>query len=285
MNRTPPAAVRKQLREEVGFGCPVKDCGNPYLTWHHFAPPFAIREHHDPDGMIALCLDHHAQANRGAFTDDQLRALKRNGRDRTSTLGARFNWMRHHLLAVIGGCFYYEVPIAVRIGDTPIVWFNRDENGLLLLSLRVPTTSGMPRLSMAENFWSTPGSDESDIVCPPMGRLVDVKYPNGDRLKVEFREVSSVDEFNKCHPPPALPDHLSRDLEQAGIAVPDPSSAQADSIERFGIEFPLATVEVTLVIADTDIALGPTATSIGNKWLVGNWTVRAAVGIQIGDPA
>src|SRR5918912_315690 len=36
VNRTPPAAVRRELRREVGFGCPVPDCGNPYLYWHHF---------------------------------------------------------------------------------------------------------------------------------------------------------------------------------------------------------------------------------------------------------
>jgi hypothetical protein len=37
--RRPYAHVVRQLRQEVGFRCPVDDCGNPYLTWHHFDPP------------------------------------------------------------------------------------------------------------------------------------------------------------------------------------------------------------------------------------------------------
>ena len=39
MNRTPPKKVIQTLRQEVGFGCPIPNCGNPYLEWHHFDPP------------------------------------------------------------------------------------------------------------------------------------------------------------------------------------------------------------------------------------------------------
>ena len=55
MNRTPPKKVIQTLRQEVGFGCPVPNCGNPYLEWHHFDPPWSIENHHRPEGMIALC--------------------------------------------------------------------------------------------------------------------------------------------------------------------------------------------------------------------------------------
>jgi hypothetical protein len=74
---------RKALRKEVGFGCPVKDCGNPYLTWHHFDPPWEIAKHkpkperHKVEGIIALCHSHHDEADAGAFTKEQLHALKR----------------------------------------------------------------------------------------------------------------------------------------------------------------------------------------------------------------
>ena len=110
MTRKPPAKVRKQLRQEVGFRCPVEGCGNPYLTWHHFDPPWHVENHHRPEGMIALCLDHAAKADGGAFTDDQLRTLKKNGRQRAEEVRGQFDWMRRDLLAVVGGCFYYEQP-------------------------------------------------------------------------------------------------------------------------------------------------------------------------------
>lgn len=60
LSRTPPIEVRRQLRKEVNFGCPVDGCGIPYLTWHHFDPPWNEKEHHDPNGMLALCANHAA---------------------------------------------------------------------------------------------------------------------------------------------------------------------------------------------------------------------------------
>ena len=75
VNRTPPPEVRRELRREVGFGCPVRDadgvrCGNPYLYYHHFDPPWATEEHHNPAGMIALCGEHHPKADAGTFTPE-----------------------------------------------------------------------------------------------------------------------------------------------------------------------------------------------------------------------
>jgi hypothetical protein len=156
--------------------------------------------------MIALCRDHHPEADSGAFTKEQLREFKQVGRDRSQLLGTRFNWMREKLLAVVAGNFYYEVPIAVQVEDMPVVWFNRNASGMLLVNLRMLTTSGKPRMVMADNFWMTVGSDENEITCPPSGGMVNAKYPNGDRLGIEFRDVASVEELDRRYPPPGLPD-------------------------------------------------------------------------------
>ena len=72
MNRTPPKKVIQTLRQEVGFGCPIPNCGNPYLEWHHFDPPWSIENHHRPEGMIALCTQHHKNADNYAYTNEQL---------------------------------------------------------------------------------------------------------------------------------------------------------------------------------------------------------------------
>jgi hypothetical protein len=285
LRREPPAAVRRLLAEEVGFGCPVDGCGSPYLTWHHFDPPWSERHQHDPRGMVALCRDHHPEADAGAFTLEELREFKREGRDRSQALGARFNWMREELLAVVGGNFYLDTHIAVRVQDAPVVWFNRDPSGQLLVNLQMLSTSGKPRLLMLDNFWLTEGSDEREIVCPPSGRLVSVKYPNGDRLKVEFREVASVEDFDRRYPPPELPADLKRDLEAHGITPPDLSRTNADAVQRYGVEFPMATVEITMDIAGTDIRLGPRRSEIGPGVIAGSWVGGCEVGIQIGEPS
>ena len=96
MNRTPPKAVLNELRSEVGYGCPVADCGSPYLTWHHFDPPWREQKHHNPEGMVALCRIHHDMADASSFTADQLRALKAQP---SSGVTGRLEWMRHRLLA------------------------------------------------------------------------------------------------------------------------------------------------------------------------------------------
>jgi hypothetical protein len=80
LSRQPPAAVKRQLRQEVGFGCPMPGCGNPFLEYHHFDPPWSQENHYDPDRMIAVYATHHAKA--GALTVDQCRELKQTGADR-----------------------------------------------------------------------------------------------------------------------------------------------------------------------------------------------------------
>ena len=42
-----PDLVKVTLRTEVGYGCPI--CRSPFLTWHHFDPPYSVRPHNDPE--------------------------------------------------------------------------------------------------------------------------------------------------------------------------------------------------------------------------------------------
>lgn len=294
LRREPPAAVRRELRQEVGFGCPVEGCGSPYLTWHHFDPPWSKLQHHDPAGMVALCRDHHPEADGGAFTIEQLREFKRAGRNRERPVGARINWMRQQLVAVIGGNFYVECPIALRVQEMPVVWFGRDEQRNVLVNLRQLTTSGEPRMVMIENFWITEGTVEHDIECPPSGRLVKASYPNGDRLRIEFRTHDSWEAFERRYPvpdllrllPPLPPDASPEDREWertrreelAATQLP----AQREHAEFAGVRLPVTTVEVEMTVAGTDFKLGPGSTLTGSNVYAGNWVSRRQVGMQIG---
>lgn len=200
MHRTPPPEVRRTLAREVKFGCPVEGCGSLYLTWHHFDPPYRVREHHDPAGMIALCREHHDKADAGAFTPEQLRGLKKAGR--TGALHARFDWMRHDLLAVVGGNFYFETLNVVATSQAPVVWLRRDPEVGLLLNVKMLTVSGRQRIVIRDNWWLMMGEEEATIECPPHGRLVRATYPNGDRLKVEFRDLPDAEAFDRRYPSP-----------------------------------------------------------------------------------
>lgn len=249
MDRTPPREVRRALTSEVGFGCPVPGCANPYLEYHHFDPPWTEREHHDRAGMIALCAEHHKKADAGAFTHEQLSAMKQSTGEQVT---GRFDWLRNRLLAVVGGNFYYETLTIFEFRGKRTIWFNRDEAGRLLLNLRMLTSSGEKRLRLEDNDWIIQG-DPVDFESPPSGGRR-ARYANGDELRIEFF-----------------------DLTQPAATQRYPTVHQ----DRWtGIDFPITTVEVQHLIGGANLGFGPTWTKLGGVQITGSFFVRNAVGIS-----
>ncbi len=236
-SRNPYADVKRTLRREVGFQCPVRGCGNPYLTWHHFDPPWRIEKHHRPEGMIALCLEHASKADHGAFTDDQLRTLKVKTPERDVVTG-KFDWRRQDFLVRLGGNFSYREDTILQLGSVPCAWLSRDQEGLHEVNFLMPTVSNGPRASIVENFWSA-SSSAHEIISPPMGRKIEVKYQNGDYFKILFRNVKQ-------------PEHL-------GVLYPEANLRNLTSV----VEFPTTLVEVTSIVAGTNLELGPNYARFG----------------------
>lgn len=187
-NRTPPAAVRRLLRRDVGFVCPVEGCESPYLGYHHFDPPWHVRQHHDVAGMIALCLQHHREADSGAFTLAQLRALK--SRRNSGAPSGRFNWRRERTVFQGGGVIAYCCPVILQVHGRNLVWMTRSSDGHELLNVDLFSASGQPVFSLRDNEWLvTPGVD--DIEAPPSARTLKVRSAAHDvSLDLEFRDTS-----------------------------------------------------------------------------------------------
>jgi hypothetical protein len=225
MVRDPPVEIKKILRSEVGFGCPVSGCGKPYLEWHHFDPRWRVRNHHDPAGMIALCREHHIKADHGAFALNQLREMKLRGKDNWLEVAGRFHWMRNRLLGVVGGNFFYETEIFLQINDTPVLWFERDENSYILVNFSLDGF-GERRAKIRNNDWYST-SFEEDIECPPSGKSLSLQYQYGDSLKIEFLELHSIEQVKKRF--------------------------TASTPEKWPIELPITAVEIALRIASLKI--------------------------------
>jgi hypothetical protein len=235
-SRKPPADVLRILRTEVGFGCPVPDCGNPYLTWHHFDPPYAVEEHHRPEGMISLCREHHDKADAGAYTTEQLRSFKTN-RVNSEKVRGSFDWLRNRLVARVGGTFFYDVDTLIRIDEIDVISFFRDTEGYLRLNVQLPSLSPEPRARIDGNIWSNIGTP-SDLVSPPGGKRLSIRYDTGDRLSVEFLELNSEEAAAK---------RFGTNILNSGY-----------------VKFPVTLVEVDLAIGSVDIlSVSPTTTSIG----------------------
>lgn len=56
----------------------------------------------------------------GAFTNEQLRTIKREGSAKAEAIRGRFDWMRRDLLAVVGGNFYHRCPVILQLGNRPV---------------------------------------------------------------------------------------------------------------------------------------------------------------------
>src|ERR1700722_16018683 len=91
ISRDPPDPVVRFLRKEVHYACPIPDCGNACLTWHHFDPEWREQHHHNTDGMIALCTSCHPKAQRGHWTKAELRSFK-NSPPSMNLIRQRFGW-------------------------------------------------------------------------------------------------------------------------------------------------------------------------------------------------
>jgi SEC-C motif len=189
MNRQPPREVIQQLKKEVGFGCPIEGCGSPYLTWHHFDPSYSVKAHHRPEGMIALCREHHDKADAGAFTVEQLRTYKRIDPNRPDVAG-RFDWMRNDLVVRVGSSYFFDMLTIIVIMNRPVIWFSRDERGHLLANVTALLSTGEFVPIMVDNSWVIRGRPV-DVACPPSGRELDIRFPAGDRVKIEYTDVLS----------------------------------------------------------------------------------------------
>jgi hypothetical protein len=208
--------------------------------------------------MIALCLDHASRADAGAYTDDQIREMKRTGRQHSLAIEGQFDWMRRDLLAVIGGNFYYKTPVVLQIGARPCIWFGQDQDGYLLVNFWMPTIVGQPRAQIVENGWIVPPG-VADVECPPNGRRLKVWYPDGDRLSIEFFELADPQSLIERYP-----------------------NAKIRWADR--VTFPTTGVEIAERAVGTPIELGPRETRVGGIIMRDSFSGNNHVGVHIDLP-
>ncbi|MFW9997660.1 MAG: HNH endonuclease [Candidatus Odinarchaeota archaeon] len=254
LSRRPPAEVRKILREEVGFGCPVKNCGCPYLEYHHFDPPWHEKQHHDPKGMIALCVTHHKMADSFTFGNKQLRHFKQN--PYRNTVRGRFEWLRNDLLIVFAGSIYtnpkYILSIIQNDQKKRIIWITRDDDNNMLLNVSMITRSSEDRAVIIKNNWLKRGNPKN-VVCSPSGKKLHIEYTNGDLLGIEFIVLRNKEKFTRRY-------------------------QTKSALEK--ISYPITAVEIRYKIGDTNISLTPNHGKI-NRTSIKNCKFTGEDGITI----
>ena len=190
MNRHPPQKVRKILRQEVRFACPVPDCANPVLTWHHFDPPWCDKQHHNPEGMIALCTSHHPDADGGTWTRSQLRSFKQNP-PKVESIRKQFLWSDSKVLYRLGGNYAANCPYILTISGVPIIWHTASQDGRILFSLDIRNEENSQILFIEENFLSTEYTKIEDLSINTHGNHLKVWLGKGKvGLELRLRHLS-----------------------------------------------------------------------------------------------
>jgi hypothetical protein len=222
---------------------PVPGGGCPVPGCGH---PYLAWHRFGDDEAVALCLAHREQA--AGAPPDRLRRLER------PPAGTRPAWLQRKVLARVGGNFFYETPTVLRLGSVTSIGFGRDERGDLLLTLRMPTASGQPRAVLVDSFWEVPPAG-AQVVSPPSGRLLDLAYPDGDRFRLRLLEVHSAGALQ----------------------------ARFGAVARWAyrVEYPVTLAEISLGVANTDLAFGPDTTDMGGPTTRECFTSHGPAAIEI----
>jgi len=183
------AKTRRILREEAHFGCAI--CGKPYLTYHHFNPPWKEKHHDNPNGMIALCVEHDASANGGAYTPEQLRSSKKKPFLAKKNLEGYFKWCRRKFLFIVGGNFCVDCDTLISAKDEKVIWQEEDkDSGMKTLSMKILDSKGEIRLLMDKNSWIVNPNSFYDVDSSARGqKLKAISKYDGTWFQIWFREL------------------------------------------------------------------------------------------------
>lgn len=174
-NRLPPADIRRNLRREVGFGCPVNGCRSPFLEYHHFDPPWNEGLAHIESGMIALCPSHHAMADSGAWIKEDLRNMKQE--TTRPPVKGRINWNLANSVLIAGKNYFFGNTISLRLMDYEVFGLHQDSEGRLFVNALFWDSNLNAVLQIQENDILINNLASGDFSCTA----------SGNKLRVESR--------------------------------------------------------------------------------------------------
>ncbi|MBF0555485.1 MAG: hypothetical protein HQK96_13170 [Nitrospirae bacterium] len=187
MNRSVPDNVMRILREEVNYGCPYPSCGQPILMWHHFDPPWNEENHHRPEGMIALCPEHHRYADGGHYTKAQLRKWKLNPND-LPYIKQYIPWTWESFVYEIGTS-YASPSSYVQVNTEKILSAKRDPNTSVfniapwLISLSLVDENGHTIAKIKDNY----------LISDNSSSIIEISYHGKNVIIKDKSETNSLE--------------------------------------------------------------------------------------------
>lgn len=148
-----PGAVKRQLRQEAGFGCCV--CGNPVFQYHHIRRYTEVRDN-NPDDLMVLCPNHHHEATVGAFSESEQRRWKALSHNIVNGYTQGLLCITEPGVVVrLASNDFVSPGFKIQVDAQPLLSLDRSENGLLELSLDLYDSDDRLLLTVVKNEWIT----------------------------------------------------------------------------------------------------------------------------------
>lgn len=126
LKRYIPAAIRKRIRKEAGFGCVI--CGNVVSEYEHIEPEFHNAQEHDPEKMTLLCGTCHGKVTRKQISKKIVWQAKANPKALQD--GYVYDMLycnTDEMEFRIGNCKTKNCKTILTIYGKPILWFEPPE--------------------------------------------------------------------------------------------------------------------------------------------------------------
>jgi hypothetical protein len=117
-----PDPLRRQLRQEVNFGCAI--CGTPIIEIHHITPWSEIKAH-VPSEMVALCPTDHERADEREYSREYLREVKQNPHNKR-VVNYDFKIQTNSLAVNIASNTFINTPRVLTVDNFDIVSITSD---------------------------------------------------------------------------------------------------------------------------------------------------------------
>jgi len=166
LTRDIPEPILRSVRQRCGFGCVV--CGDPFIVYHHFDPPFPEAHEHRPEGITLLCQRCHDDETRHRLAPDYVRQHNANpyclraGHTRHCLVRSSISTGRPLTFKI--GSTTFETQVVLMYEDEELISFKppEDEKAPLRLSAKMTDLNGQELLTIVDNEWRI-GIERYDI--------------------------------------------------------------------------------------------------------------------------
>jgi hypothetical protein len=164
-------------------------------VFHHFDPPWAGNYVHNPDGMIALCPEHHLQADGGSWTKAQLRDFKKHPYI-DDVLRIPWPWRPETLVMKVGRSLVVGSGSPIRLDGLPVMRFYPGtipglEARTILFESDIRDEEKRRWFRVTDGWFDLRLEHTTDVKFTPQTKTISAVHNDQTYVSLEFRKYSA----------------------------------------------------------------------------------------------